>query len=176
MRLQPGTTIETVNLETLRGTTVSIPDKELRWTHLQFRRFAGCPICNLHLRSIAKNHERLQLAGIREVAVFHSQAETMKPYQGELPFDVVADPEKELYRAFGVESSLKSVANPKAWSSMLVGMASAITKNPMKGEGGHTGLPADFLVDNAGKIVACKYGEHADDQWSVEEILNQIPG
>jgi len=26
--------------------------------HLQFRRFAGCPVCNLHLRSFASRHGR----------------------------------------------------------------------------------------------------------------------
>jgi hypothetical protein len=37
--------------------------------------------------------------------------------------------------------------------------------------GGRYGLPADFLVAPDGLIVACKYGEHAYDQWSVDELL-----
>jgi hypothetical protein len=41
----------------------------------------------------------------------------------------------------------------------------------MKGEGGHLGLPADFLIDASGVIVECKYGEYADDQWTVDEVL-----
>lgn len=40
------------------GDVVPIPDPE-RLIHLQFRRFAGCPICNLHLRSIVRRHDEI---------------------------------------------------------------------------------------------------------------------
>ncbi len=38
-------------------------------------------------------------------------------------------------------------------------------------EGGALGLPADFLVNSDGKIVAVHYGRHAYDQWSVDELI-----
>lgn len=170
-RLRNGDTVEALELSTLRGRTVAIPSSEARWVHLQFRRFAGCPVCNLHLRSIARRHAELSAAGILEIAVFHSEAATMQPYQGDLPFDVVADPEKSLYRRFGVESSLKSVADPRAWGALARGMFATHASSPTTGEGGHLGLPADFLIDAAGRVAAHKYGSHADDQWSVDEIL-----
>jgi hypothetical protein len=34
------------------------------------------------------------------------------------------------------------------------------------------GLPADFLLDPDGTVVAAHYGRHADDQWSVDELLD----
>lgn len=170
-RLRDGDTVEALELSTLSGRTVAIPSSETRWVHLQFRRFAGCPVCNLHLRSIARRHSEISAAGIREVAVFHSDAKTMRPYQGDLPFDVVADPAKSLYRRFGVESSLKSVANPRAWGAFVRGTLASHASSSTTGEGGHLGLPADFLIDSAGRIAASKYGSHADDQWSVDEIL-----
>jgi hypothetical protein len=37
--------------------------------------------------------------------------------------------------------------------------------------GGRFGLPADFLIAGDGRVLACKYGAHADDQWSVDELL-----
>lgn len=158
-------------LTSLRGSSVSIPDSDGRLTHLQFRRFAGCPVCNLHLHNVAKRVDDLKRACIREVAVFHSSAESMRPFQGELPFDVIPDPNKDLYRAFGVEASLRSVADPRAWGGAVKGMVSGQRWNPLRGEGGHLGLPADFIIDRAGKITALKYGIHADDHWSVDEIL-----
>ena len=33
--------------------------------------------------------------------------------------------------------------------------------------GGFLGLPADFL----GRIKAAHYGKHADDQWTLDEML-----
>lgn len=35
-------------------------------------------------------------------------------------------------------------------------------------------VPADFLIDKNGKIVALKYGKHADDQWSVDKLLSLV--
>jgi peroxiredoxin len=78
-----------------------VPDSE-RLVHLQFRRYAGCPACNVHLRSIARRHDEILATGIREIVVFHSKRETMLEFQGELPFAAVADPEKRLYAEFGI--------------------------------------------------------------------------
>jgi hypothetical protein len=38
------------------------------------------------------------------------------------------------------------------------------------------GLPADFLVAPQGRIIAAKYGVHADDQWSIDELLALMNG
>jgi hypothetical protein len=32
-------------------------------------------------------------------------------------------------------------------------------------------LPADFLIAPDGTVIAKKYGTHAYDQWSVDELL-----
>jgi hypothetical protein len=37
--------------------------------------------------------------------------------------------------------------------------------------GGQLGLPADFLLDPRGQLVAVKYGQYASDQWSVGQLL-----
>jgi hypothetical protein len=41
---------------------------------------------------------------------------------------------------------------------------------------GSFGLPADFLVGPDGIVRAVKYGVHADDQWSVDEVLALADG
>src|SRR6516225_909320 len=107
-------------LETITGQSLSLP-AAAGTTHLQFRRFAGCPICSLHLRSFAGRHQELADAGITEVVFFHSSAEALRGYQALLPFAVIADPDKVAYREFGVETSLRAVADPRAWSSALRG-------------------------------------------------------
>ena len=43
---------------------------------------------------------------------------------------------------------------------------------PIRPGGGSLGLPADFLLAVDGQVLACKYGVHADDQWSVDEVLS----
>jgi hypothetical protein len=43
-------------------------------------------------------------------------------------------------------------------------------KAPQHGES-ILGLPADLLIDPAGRVVALRFGRHADDQWSVDDLL-----
>jgi peroxiredoxin len=174
MRFYEGSTIEAFQVRTVRETEIRIPLLGSRWTHLQFRRFAGCPICNLHLRTMARRREDMTAAGIHEIVVFHSKAETMKPFQGDLPFDVVADPDKVLYRRFGVGQSLRSVGDVRAMWAYVKGVLAPHPASSVRGEGGHLGLPADFLFAPDGRIAACKYGVHANDQWSVDDLLELV--
>jgi hypothetical protein len=94
-RLESGESFPPHRLETTSGVEIGIPDPD-RIVHLQLRRFAGCPICNLHLRSMVGRQGEIGAAGIREIIVFHSSAEDLRPYEEDLPFALVADPERRL--------------------------------------------------------------------------------
>ncbi|MBA8827523.1 peroxiredoxin [Saccharopolyspora lacisalsi] len=177
-RFEAGDAVAPRELTTILGERIRVPDPEAL-VHLQFRRFAGCPICNVHLRSVAARHDEIVAAGIREVAVFHSSVEDMVPHQAALPFAAVADPGRTLYVALGVESSLWAVLHPRA---LLAGLRPAALSVVARGKraGGRTGLargetalglPADFLLTPEGLVRAVHYGDHANDQWSVDELL-----
>jgi len=169
-QLKAGDSFPPTQLQNIHGSAVAIPDANARWVHVQFRRFAGCPICNLHLHSFVTRYPELQAAGIHEVVVFHSPNASLLPFQGSFPFDVVGDPDKILYRQFGVETSIYAILNPGAWSAIWKG--SALKEKPTGDpEGGPLGLPADILIAPDGKVVASHYGKHAYDQWSVDELL-----
>lgn len=168
-------------LESVSGGTVRIPEPGMT-VHLQFRRFAGCPICHLHLRSFARRHEELKAVGVREVVVFHSSAEELRTYEGALPFALVGDPRRRLYREYGVEAAPRALLDPRVWGGLLRALINGFgdfftgrhPAPPVLPAGGRLGLPADFLIGSEGEILAVKYGEHADDQWSVDELLAQV--
>jgi peroxiredoxin len=180
-RLSPGDPVPGLRLETITGSSITIPDPE-RLVHLQLRRFAGCPICSLHLRSIAQRHDEIAAADLREVVVFHSPLREFLGIAADLPFDVVPDPERRLYRQFGVEPSARAVLDPRAWWPIARALSRAIRATARKQQpvppshphGGRLGRPADFLIARDGRIVACKYGTHAYDQWTVDELLDQV--
>jgi len=67
-----GDAFPTLELAATSGHLVTVPDPAGDHVHLQLRRFAGRPICNLHLRSIITRHDEIRSRGIGEVAVFHS--------------------------------------------------------------------------------------------------------
>ena len=167
-----GERVEGRSLTTISGEDVHVPAPD-GLVHLQFRRFAGCPICNLHVREIARRHDEIRAAGITEIVVFHSAADELRRYQSELPFAVVADPKRKLYREFGVESSIRSVLHPRAWRAAVRGMRGASVAGAIAPRENHFGKPADFLIGSDGSVLARKYGAHADDQWTVDEMLHQ---
>ncbi|TDV39708.1 peroxiredoxin-like family protein [Actinophytocola oryzae] len=174
--------VPTRELVDIHGAPVRLPDQE-RLVHLQFRRFAGCPVCNLHLRSFVARHDEVTSAGIHEVVVFHTNADDLRPHVADLPFDVVADPGKVLYREFGVESARRSLLHPKAWPWIVAAVAAGLPDvlrrrkplPPPDPEGGRFGLPADFLIAPDGRVLASHHGTHVYDQWSVDELLDLLP-
>jgi AhpC/TSA antioxidant enzyme len=177
-QLMVGDTITPREMVTLHG-PLRLPD-ELEMVHLQLRRFAGCPVCNLHLRSFVLRKSEVVDAGIREVIVFHSSAAELEQYQDQLPFDVVPDPDRELYRAFGVEASWRAVLSPRLWvhvpgvlRSVLGDLVHGRGAPRLRPTGGQLGLPADILISPQGRVLAAKYGTYAYDQWSVDELLEQ---
>jgi AhpC/TSA family len=182
-RMAVGDVVPTRELTTIRTSRITVPTPDAL-THLQLRRYAGCPICNLHLRSVAKRHDEIVAAGIREVVVFHSRAEDMRPHQGQLPFDAVADPERVLYQEFGVEASIRAVLHPRAWLTSMNPKTYPIVARGLRAGGSPAprhgdsalGLPADLLITAEGRVRAVKYGRHANDQWSVDELLSLARG
>ena len=180
-KIGTGTVISRRVVESIHREAVSIPQAD-RLVHLQFRRFAGCPVCNLHLQSFVRRHDEIATLGIQEVVVFHSTADDLLHYESDLPFAVVADPGKRLYKEFGVSASSRALLDPRAWLPIVRAVLNSVRDvirdgrpvPPVWPRGGSLGLPADFLIAADGHVLACKYGVHADDQWSVDELLSLV--
>jgi hypothetical protein len=181
LRIRPGDRLDATSITAIDGSPIAIPP-ESGILHLQLRRFAGCPVCNLHLRSIVRRHDELVAAGVREVAVFHSTADELRPHVDEIPFEVVADPDKHLYRRYGAETSIRAFLDPRAWPVVVRALASSVWAivrgrgRPPKlfPDGGRYGLPAELLVDTNGVVLASHYGRHVGDHWSVDDVLELV--
>src|SRR5262245_10076966 len=124
-RLVPDTVIPAMTLGACTGGTLAVPDPD-RLVHLQFRRFAGCPLCNLHLRSFVRRHDELNAAGVREVVFFHSSASQLCAHAEGLPFPVVADESKFWYGRFGVESGRQALLDPRVWGRLVVAVTRSL--------------------------------------------------
>jgi len=173
MKLKAGDLVPAKTFRAASGNELCVSDNRLL-THLQFRRFVGCPICNTHIGEMMKRAKEIKSAGIREVIFFHSTLKEMQPLQQGVPFALVADPEKAYYKEFGVEASLASILNGEAIAAAIRGMLRGSLS--LKMTGGPLGIPADFLIDPNGQVRAAKYGRHGYDQWSVDELLGLAKG
>lgn len=175
-RLAPGDHVPKRELTSLRGEPVPLPAPH-SLTHLQFRRFASCPICHVHLGTFVRRERETVAAGVTEIVLFHSSVEAMLPHQGALPFAVVADPNRSLYDEFGVTRGVRSVLDPRSWTAPLKPAAWTVVNRGRRAPAAQKekpdllGFPADFLLAPQGRVLAVKYGTHANDQWSVDDVI-----
>jgi peroxiredoxin len=168
-KLKVGDKFPAMSLTTTKGKELSIPVSGAKFTHVQFRRFSRCPICDTHIAFLRAASQKLLEHGIHEVLFFHSTRSEVQSFHTNLPFDAVADPIKRYYQRVGVEKSYFASLHPSALWAGIVGMAKG--RFGLRATGGPFSLPAEFLVASDGRIVAAKYGLHAYDQWSVDELL-----
>lgn len=129
---------------------------------LSLFREATCPFCNFRVFELTHNYQGFSALGLDIVAVFSSTPEDGFKFiaRQPRPFRMVADPEARAHKAFGGESSLwgKLRAMMLRLPAMMRGMA---TGNLM---------PADFLIDEKGKIVETYYGRDAGDHIPIERL------
>jgi peroxiredoxin len=141
-----------------------------RRTLLSFFRDAACPFCNFRIYELTHHHASLAALGLDIVAVFGSgQAEVLHfVARHPRPFRVAADPVGASHRRYGIERSfwrkLKAVVTrvPTLLRGLrIVGLAGLNTNNL---------LPADFLIDEDGRIVEAYYGSDAGDRIPLERV------
>lgn len=141
-----------------------------RRTLLSFFRDAACPFCNFRIYELTNHHQALSALGLDIIAVFSaSQAEVLR-FAGRRPrpFTIAADPTSTAHDTYGIERSfwrkLKAIALrlPTLIKGLrLVGIAGLNTGNLM---------PADFLIDEHGRIIETYYGSDAGDRIPIERI------
>ena len=135
-----------------------------RLTLLSFFRDAACPFCNFRIYELTSQHAQLAARGLDIIAVFSASQAAVLRFAGHRPrpFQLAADPTSNAHEVYGIERSLwrklKAIATrvPTLLKGMrLVGLAGLNTSNLM---------PADFLIDERGRIVDAYYGNDAGDR------------
>lgn len=171
MKLSPGAPAPAFALPGLDGETVCLEQFRGRRVLLSFYRYASCPFCNLRVHELTKRAPAWQARGLDLVAVFQSPRESILEHAGgePRPFPILPDPGRELYRRYGVEGS---------WGAFLKGglqvgkLASALKEGFMPGrmEGEINMVPADFLIDEDGRIAVAYYGRDISDHLDIATI------
>ncbi|MCB1673424.1 MAG: redoxin domain-containing protein [Pseudomonadales bacterium] len=150
-----------LNLQQLQGKKVL----------LSFYRYASCPFCNLRFHAIAQKQAQWQAKGLISVAVFQSPKQSILEYAGKepSPISIIPDPKRALYRLYGVEGSWKAFVTG---AMQLSTFAQALKKGhlPGKVEGEMNMVPADFVLDEQGKILIAYYGKYISDHLDIAEI------
>lgn len=171
MKLSPGTQAPAFTLNDLYGKPVSLAQFRGRRLLLSFYRYASCPFCNLRVHQLSQRAAEWQARGLDLVAVFQSPRESILEHAGSepRPFAILPDPERGLYQVYGVEGSWGGFLK----AGLQVGkLASALKEGflPGKMEGDINMVPADFIIDEEGRVVVAYYGRDISDHLGVAVI------
>lgn len=170
MRLKAPVQAPALTLEDVEGKPVEIGSATGRRTLLSFFRDATCPFCNFRIYELTNIHNEFDRLHLDIIAVFSATPEELARFvtSRPRPFPVLADTERKSYERYGIEKSflrkLKGILTrvPTLIKGLrIVGLAGLNTSNL---------LPADFLIDENGRIVEAWYGRDAGDRIPIEHV------
>jgi peroxiredoxin len=172
MRLTSNTPAPAFTGDVIGGGSLSLSDLRGRPVLLKFYRFAECPVCNLHVQALVRRHDEVAAAGLTTVIFFHSPLSRVERKQGfGLPFRAIADPEKQIFGAYGVEASIGGMFDGQVARDYARAMGAGFFSKPFGHHGGIKGHPADFVIDGEGVIQHAHYGESYADSLEVPEVV-----
>jgi peroxiredoxin len=157
--------------DALSGKRVDFCALRGRTVLLKFYRFATCPVCNLHMHRFIQEYRALEALGLTTVVLYHSPAEKFTGSQRDAtPFDLVPDPSKRVFRAYGVETGWAGMFSPAVMRDYAKALRAGYSPGLLTSDAGITGNPADFIIDAEGRIAVAHYGKHYADSLDVTEI------
>jgi len=158
-RLKPGDSAPDFTTESVNMGKITLSEYRGHKTLLNFSRYFGCPVCQLEfdeLREFMKKHGSLKV-----IYVNQSYSESARKYiEGKnIDFPVIASPKingkYELYELYRVRSlGVAGIIEIFQKGSR----ARKLGKEHGPYEGIETQSPAQFLIDEGGKIVSADYG------------------
>lgn len=176
-RLLPGQRAPVFRASDLNNQMIDLASQQGDKVLLCFFRYASCPLCNLRISELIREHDHLTEHGIRVLAVFQSPAEKLHQYVGRQapPFAIIPDPQTRLYQRYGLESSWKGFF--RAWTLGLPRVVKAVIGEgflPGSMEGDIHRIPGDFLIDEQGVLLDVYYGVDIGDHMPLDRILNPV--
>jgi len=171
MRLRAGQLAPDFEVQDILGDPVALNDCVDKKLMLSFYRYASCPLCNLRVAGLIHYYPSFHKKGLNLVAFFESPSESILEHvtKQDIPFPIVADPERKTYELYGIETSLggyiKGILRFKAfYQAARKGFRGG------KAEGIKTLLPADFLLSPGLIIKRAYYGRDIGDHLPIKEI------
>lgn len=145
-------------------------------TAVVFLRYYGCTMCQYDIREFAANYDRLSAAGGRLLVVLQSDPAKLaeKIPRDALPFDIICDPEQELYRAFEIRPAAckEEMRGPNLAEKFDKVRASGLQHGEYEGE--ELQLPAAFVVRPDLELTYAHYARTIDDMPDVEELVSLL--
>lgn len=170
MKLQTGNPAPVLQTQDVFGNFVDLSALHGRKVMLSFYRYASCPVCNLRMHELIQSYPQFKQQNLELIAVFQSSVAAITSTVGrqDAPFAIIPDPELELYKRFGVESRWRGLLSLRVIRAAFRAFAEGFLPGAINGPVHR--VPADFLIDEDGRIAVAYYGKTIDDHLSLESI------
>jgi peroxiredoxin Q/BCP len=170
-RLREGDKAPGFTATTYDGKKISLRQFQGSPVWLIFYRYPGCPLCNLHISALKRRYPDFSSGGLKIITIFESPNSKFDPEMKDvraMPFPLIADPERVLYRAYGTEVKLSGVVRPSVGATFLKAIFSGYKQGNIDGKLGQ--MPAHFLIAEDGTVEQAYYGRNIADHIPFEVV------
>ena len=141
-------------------------------TALVFLRYYGCTLCQYDIHLFKESYEKISAGGGQLLVVLQSDPAKLagQMEKGDLPFDVICDPEQKLYKQFEIapvtakEEMIDDATRAKAAQARAAGFSHGDY------EGEELQRPAAFVLDKDLTLTYVRYGTVLRDVPTPEEL------
>jgi thioredoxin-dependent peroxiredoxin len=176
MQLAKNITAPVFKVKDIFGRIIDLEQYRTKRLLIGFFRHAGCPFCNLRVHTLTKIHEELKAKNLEMIFFFESKESVISRssfHQGVSPIPIIADPDKQWYHAYGLESSVGKALASHMTSFVQTVLQARKLKLPVhsmaSGESFST-MPAEFLVDHDLRVKQVHYSERLNHRLDIDDI------
>lgn len=145
-------------------------------TALIFLRYYGCTLCQYDMHQYAAVADKIAAAGGQLLVVLQSDPAKLSGQmkQGDLPYDIICDPQQKLYRQFEIApaTSKLKLANPAALAKIAKATAGGFKHGDYEGD--ELQLPAAFVMGADLKLTHAHYGTSVADIPTPEGLVGLL--
>ena len=173
--LKPGMPAPAFKLDDVYGKTVSLPGG--RSLLLVFIRHLGSLHCRAHLSQIRQQYGRIQHAGGEVIVISFAAPEALQRLiqAHKLPFTMLTDPERKVYRQYGM--LYRDTGPVQTWKTLstYVKLRLAGYPKPLRG-GDPRQMGGNVVIDPSGIIRFLHRSQFPEDRPTAADVVQTLTG
>lgn len=179
--LKKGEIMQEFYYETQDGIQKALVENLNKPTILLFQRYFACPICQTVMLKLKNTWNLIEEHGFDLKVVVQSPIENVKPYAEQFPFEIICDPDAEMYDCYNVFEADdvahfidKTFVEASGGDLRDMAMEMYSGKVSQQGEGREFQVPSLFVVATDGEVMYAHYGKSVTDIPDMKEVISEL--
>jgi len=145
---------------------------------LSFTRHFGCTQCKEMLEELVAGKERIEAAGLGLAVILQGTPEASTAFAQQFAPGLLClcDPERQAYRAYGLERGnlFETFLNPKVWSAVSRSRKKGYPVEPPPAGQDAMQMSGIFIISKEGRIELPYYYDHIADHPPLDLLLSGV--